>query len=164
MNVYCIHNKDICLQKRRTHMLGSNWPSCSTASPLFATIYQHNMHMEKQCICHLLRNLPAEISLAVFLKTVYKTDYKKCISWLQYSDDGSLDLVGVISHMRNPLWKTMLAEWWIAHSSTPWIQTFLVPKPWWVHRKFPELWWFNVDWTITTEALRIYPYNIAPRS
>ncbi len=40
-------------------------------------------------------------------------------------------------------------------------------KPWWVHRKFTELWWFNgpnVDWTITTETLHISPYNIAPRS
>ncbi len=137
-------------------LLLANWKS-----NLFATIYQHNKHLEKQSVWHLclLRNLPAEISLAVFLKTVYKTDYKKCISWLQYSDDGSLDRVGVISHMRNPLWKTILAEWWIAHSSTPWIQTFLVPKPWWVHIKFPELHWFmlhtwfnrsNVNWTITT--------------
>lgn len=96
-------------------LLLANWKS-----HLFGTIYQHNKHLEKHSVRHLclLWNLPAVISLAVFLKTVYKTDYKNGSAGCNISDDGSLDRVGVISHMRNPLWKTILAEWWITHSPT----------------------------------------------
>ncbi len=144
-------------------LLLANWKS-----NLFATIYQHNKHLETQCMA------------SRFTQKLARWDLFSSIS--QNSSQNRLQKMYQLAAIFRQ-WQPGSCWCDISHEKSS-VEDYInrmmdstqfhsmrsdIPgaKPWWVHRKFTELWWFNgpnVDWTITTETLHISPYNIAPRS